>query len=153
MATMAHGSIGAFDSSEEGWETYEERGGSTPHRRDRGSCQNCYRCGSNHKATSCRHKETTCHHCGEKGRVRRVCKKKQNIPERQKFPEDGESNVYNMFPLRSKIYDPIGITLTVNGEPLRMEVDTGATLSVISEVTYRQTRETNGLLSVGPKLG
>ena len=25
MATMAHGSIGAFDSSEEGWETYVER--------------------------------------------------------------------------------------------------------------------------------
>ena len=25
MAMMAHGSIGAFDSSEEGWETYVER--------------------------------------------------------------------------------------------------------------------------------
>ena len=62
----------------------------------------------------------------------------QEKTENTENPEDGESNVYNMFPLRSKIYDLIGITLTVNGEPLRMEVDTGATLSVISEVTYRQ---------------
>ena len=35
--------------------------------RDTGSCQNCYRCGGNHKATSCRHKETTCPTIVEKG--------------------------------------------------------------------------------------
>ena len=36
----------------------------------------------------------------------------------------------------SKMYELIGITLTVNNMPLR---DTGVTLSVISETTYRQT--------------
>ena len=36
----------------------------------------------------------------------------------------------------SKMFELIGITLTVNNVPLR---DTGVTLSVISETTYRQT--------------
>ena len=44
--------------------------------------------------------------------------------------------MYTMFPLRSKKYDPIYITIIVNGAPLLMEVDTGATLSVISKATY-----------------
>ena len=45
-------------------------------------------------------------------------------------------HVYYVFPLRSKKYDPIYITIIVNGAPLLMEVDTGATLSVISKATY-----------------
>ena len=49
---------------------------------------------------------------------------------------EGEEDVYTMFPLRSKKYDPIYITIIVNGASLLMEVDTGATLSVISKATY-----------------
>ena len=52
--------------------------------------------------------------------------------------EDDEVHVYTMFPLRSKKYDPIYATVSVDGKPIRMEINTGATLSVISEMTYNQ---------------
>ena len=41
-----------------------------------------------------------------------------------------------MFPLRSSKYEPIYVTVLVEQAPIVMEVDTGATLSVISESTY-----------------
>ena len=40
-----------------------------------------------------------------------------------------------MFPLRTKKYKPTYVTVQVNNAPLRMEVDTWATLSVISNAT------------------
>ena len=111
------------------------------------SYQNCHRCGGNHKASSCRHKETICHHCGIKGHIRRVCHKRsrggsqrpQNTMPVTALPEEEEQKEFTMFPLRNKTYQPIYITLVVNNSPLRMEVDTGATLLVISEATYHQT--------------
>ena len=44
-----------------------------------------------------------------------------------------------MFLLRKERYNPILVTLSVDNSPLEMEVDTGASLTVISEVTYRAT--------------
>ena len=41
-----------------------------------------------------------------------------------------------MFPLRSSKYEPIYVMVLVEQAPIVMEVDTGATLSVISESTY-----------------
>ena len=44
--------------------------------------QGCYRCGkTNHKADRCKFKEATCHGCGKKGHIKRVCRsrKRQDI--------------------------------------------------------------------------
>ena len=117
----------------------------TSHKYDKkGSCQNCYRCGGHHKAAVCRHRETICHHCGKKGHLRKVCRSRLGGKPQKTLPvtaelEDEEASLYTMFPLRNSKYDPIYIMLTVNNTPIRMEVDTGATLSVISEATYRET--------------
>ena len=84
-----------------------------------------------------------CHTCGKKGHIARVCKskrKEQNSsqPNINTAKEGEDDEVYTMFPLRSKKYDPIYATVSVDGKPIRMEIDTGATLSVISETTYNQ---------------
>ena len=89
-------------------------------------------------------KETVCHHCGKKGHILRACRERAETRSPPQTPrntmpvtiEGEEEDVYTMFPLRSKKYDPIYITIIVNGAPLLMEVDTGATLSVISKATY-----------------
>ena len=107
--------------------------------------QNCYRCGGKHKASLCKHKENVCHHCGKKGHILRACRKARSETRsppqtpRNTMPvtiEGEEKDVYTMFPLCSKKYGPIYITIIVNGAPLLMQVDTGATLSVISKATY-----------------
>ena len=103
----------------------------------------------------CRHKETVCHKCGVKGHIARACRsRKRNQPKTQpsnspppntnpvREEEEGtDDEVYTMFPLQTKKYKPIYVTVQVNNAPLRMEVDTGATLSVISDATYHQLWE------------
>jgi len=116
-------------------------------RSNQGSYQNCYRCGGKHKASECKHRETVCHNCGIKGHIARACRRgRRNQPRVQQPPntnsveeEAEEGDTYTMFPLRSKRYEAIYVTVLVNQAPIKMEVDTGATLSVISEATYRRT--------------
>ena len=43
-----------------------------------------------------------------------------------------------MFPLRKETFDPVFVTVNVDDHPLQMEVDTGASLSVISEAAYQE---------------
>ena len=44
-----------------------------------------------------------------------------------------------MFPLRKERNDPIQVALSIDNSTLKMEIDTGASLTVISEATYRAT--------------
>ena len=90
-----------------------------------------------------------------KGHIARACRsRKRNQPKIQpsnsplpntnpvREEEEGtDDEVYTMFPLRTKKYKPIYVTVQVNNASLRMEVDTGATLSVISDATYHQLWE------------
>ena len=89
--------------------------------------------------------------CGKKGHLARVCLTKK-IAQRQRSPpppntnfvssdepaREAEEGVYTMFPLRKETFDPVFVTVNVDDHPLQMEVDTGASLSVISEATYRE---------------
>ena len=107
--------------------------------------QNCYRCGLRHRG-ACRHIGTVCHACGKKGHLARVCRskpKQQSAPNTKSVISEGdndreEEEVYRMFPLRSEKFQPIWVTVKIDDHPIRMEVDTGATLSVISEATYQK---------------
>ena len=49
-----------------------------------------------------------------------------------------EEDIYTMFQLTNSRDDPLYITVSVNQVPVKMEIDTGATLTVISESNYRQ---------------
>ena len=84
--------------------------------------QNCYRCG---EASLCKHKETVCHRCGKKGHICIACRKQAESRSETRSPLQTHRNtmpvtmegedVYIMFPLRSLKYDPIYITIIVNG--------------------------------------
>ena len=113
---------------------------------NRKSYQNCYRCGVKHRG-ACRHKDTLCYFCGKKGHLARVCKSKskQGQPQLPTPPNtnllasgEKEEEIYTVFPLRKEWYDPIYVTVMVDNHPVPMEVDTGASLSVISEATYQE---------------
>ena len=51
--------------------------------------------------------------------------------------DDEESGTYSLYRTCSKVTDPITVTVVANKAELQMEVDTGASASVISESTYQ----------------
>ena len=114
----------------------------------------CYRCGGDsHTTHNCRFKDQTCYHCGKVGHIARVCRLKlQGKPKQTpKTPpqnvqvhtvEYSESDDYEDL-LSLKIHNVsnpgrnvIWVDLKVDGKPLKMELDTGSAVSIITHELY-----------------
>ena len=99
------------------------------------------------------YKELFCQKCSKKGHIARVCRSGQ----RQRNPNVSSENqqhsikqiaptetdqkqqdpIYNLFNLsKQQSPSPMLLTVTAHGQRLSMEVDTGTSLSLISEKTY-----------------
>ena len=119
----------------------------------------CHRCGgNNHKPQDCRFKDAECRSCKKKGHIARVCHTaaQQRAPGQIRKPgqqsqrsrtthhmateEDvsDTSDSYELFTLQagSSQNKPLLVTVKANNSDLEMEIDTGASLSIISEVAY-----------------
>ena len=119
----------------------------------------CHRCGGSHLATVCRFIEAKCRACGKTGHIAKVCHSKATTPAHSKFKKSdrthavvdsprqvpssdttSSSNVqslsYTLFPVISRS-QPIMLSVKANGHDLRMELDTGAAVSIISEDTFK----------------
>ena len=110
----------------------------------------CYRCGkSNHLADKCHIRDVKCHNCGKTGHIHKVCrghKKVLPLPQityqiKQLVTAEMEGgsqmkDEYDLFTSSSKSTKPLTVTIEVEGESLPMELDTGASLSLISYETY-----------------
>ena len=111
----------------------------------------CYRCGGKHEQMTCRFKEVLCRSCGKKGHIAKVCRSKPNPEHKRKGmkpkgtdrahqircsspgEEVGEYSLYSITGTGKRAYT---VKPKLNGVELEMEIDTGATLSLISEETY-----------------
>ena len=113
----------------------------------------CYRCGGKHQSDKCRYKDVDCHHCGKKGHLAKVCRSKQRAQPGKPLQyhaskqtvqdthlvmdKDTEGATYNLFALEAvQTPAPLRVTMQVNKAKLTMEVDTGASASIISNETY-----------------
>ena len=105
----------------------------------------CYRCGKpNHKPNKCPFKSTKCHNCGKMGHLRRVCRsppKKPSGVQKGSHPvkqiqEDTSTDQVVLCQVRTARDKPLEVDLIVGNKPLRMEVDTGSAVSLVSEETY-----------------
>ncbi len=117
--------------------------------------KSCYRCGGfKHIATECRFE---CRNCGKIGHIAKVCHSKSRAPTRPSQPTKSrsmktpirkthqvragstdEEPEYALYSLRNGGRKAYSATPNLNGADLEMEIDTGASLSLISEKTYHQ---------------
>ena len=118
-----------------------------PTPKDKTSQPQCYRCGkANHTPASCRFKTARCHNCGRIGHVKAVCRSKKKLRRDmiQQVSEDrgetSETEDYSLFALHdsANARQPFLVNLQVDDVPLSMELDTGASLSIMSESTFRR---------------
>ena len=127
---------------------------SSPLPRSKGESKECYRCGKNHHLSKCRFKEATCHYCKKKGHIIAKCPKKSKKssetakPNSNHNPKQGkpaihvldteeereDKDIYPLFAVsQGNRKNPYLVDVELNGVKVQMELDTGASLSVIGE--------------------
>jgi hypothetical protein len=113
-----------------------------------------------HLAHNCPAKSLTCNKCGRKGHLAKACKStrpqqsqgstKQSYkaphhthqvhdtdPDSE-YSSSSEEEVRGLYKIATPKVPPLKVSVTMNGTDVVMEVDTGASLSVMSENTYNQ---------------
>ena len=105
---------------------------------------NCYRCGGKHNTSSCRYKDYECHYCHMKGHLASVCRKKaaDSKPTEQAHRVEAElsSEDYPMYTVNTPTNKPLLVEVNLNGVDTKMEVDTGASVSIIAEDEFQKLR-------------
>ena len=116
---------------------------------------NCTRCGKgSHKSHECRFKDAICHYCKKTGHIEAACFAKQNQPSnhdsRPARNHDSRPNrskrqnqvreEYPLYTLSSSqaSVSPYMLDVTINGKTLAMELDTGASLSIMGSEQYNE---------------
>lgn len=93
----------------------------------------CFKCGStSHKANECRKKGLKCTNCGKDGHIREVCLYTVNAAG-QNYMEEVQYPIYTV--TENMHSGKFMIELQINGNPLSMEIDTGAAVTTISSNT------------------
>ena len=132
------------------------------------STRACHRCGAtDHLAPECRFIKAECRSCKKIGHLEWVCRSKPRGPkssqrpnhprskpaDRSHFveevlphPEEEDDPAYSMFTLSDQSSSPYTLDVLMNGRSVTMEIDTGASTSIISEKKY------NNLISAGLSL-
>ena len=122
----------------------------------------CYRCGQlDHTAERCRFKSARCRNCGKMGHLKAVCRSKTKQAKSSKPSHHSgkvkllyeDSVEYPLHSIKSSLdRPPILITVELDGHPLEMELDTGASVSLISKATFQQLWPERELQSTNKKL-
>ena len=116
----------------------------------------CYRCGRpNHEPSTCRLRDSTCHFCKKKGHIAPACRAKKSsnrsqrgvgpskyrqqqtqyvlVSDEQTQTVSSDQEELSLFAIGERTSRPLYAKVLVNGTKLRMEIDTGVAVSIISE--------------------
>ena len=123
--------------------------------------KSCYHCGkSNHKVSDCYYKETICSSCKKKGHLAKACCNRTSTnppstPGRQRqnksihFVEDtldsqNDPSEYSLFTVNNCVQGKgidsnlFIVNVLINKQPVGMQSDTDAAVSIMFEATYQQ---------------
>ena len=124
----------------------------------------CYRCGGNHLANVCRHKDNECGFCRKKGHLARVCRAKRRAQETsmqsqntrknmfvtEELKRDETDRTYEMFTLEDQSNEPTRMQVLLNDVPVDMVLDRGVSLSIISQMTFNRLKQHDATLTLHP---
>ena len=106
-----------------------------------GEIKQCYKCGQSfHRPTDCPYKSAKCHRC----QLKRMCRQTQKWKDSFREPTGQSVKMVDMtesvglYVVSDKSVKPFTVDLKLNGKPLSMELDTGATVSLVSAKTFHQ---------------
>ncbi|XP_077550377.1 uncharacterized protein LOC144163322 [Haemaphysalis longicornis] len=120
------------------------------------SKQSCYRCGEEHDARCCRYRKFECHLCKRMGHLARMGRCKQPTTGTAHYVNDGASGGTEL--LLHGVYlvgtekQPYEVELQIAGKLVKMQVDTGAAVSLVPECVYRQLKQPPQLAKCDMKL-
>ena len=112
-----------------------------------------FRCGDKHDSHSCRFKEEECFYCKkgphneglqEESKIKQDTGQEKdggystNNIEEEECKEVENDEIFNLYQLGVKRVPPIIVEMEINGSHVQMEVDTGASLSVMSEKMFKE---------------
>ncbi len=117
----------------------------------------CYCCGGQHHQSKCGFRTSDCQYCGKRGHVAKVCQSRLNgfppikgKPQSTHLLTEADSDVYTLFAVASGNLAPINATVKVNDAELTLQVDTGVSLSLISETTFNDLQKQEQVLALSP---
>ena len=113
----------------------------------------CYLCGGKHVSAECCFKTAACQNCGKVGHIAKVCRSRRQTGNPRKPVQkqtthqvqedhtawketDESSEEYDLFKVTDRSRLPLLVTVILEGATTKMELDTGATMSLISQATY-----------------
>ena len=146
------GKAGGVGQRQHGREQTQRLQGNRPAARGNIDQRGCFRCGAEHSGFECPHQQATCFKCGKRGHIRRACRSRlvHCLEDREPTEDEGElrASSPNLVQSVNGVVGkrpPLHATVFIGKQPLTMEVDTGASVSLVSETQWR-------LLSPGTRL-
>lgn len=111
----------------------------------------CYRCGDRHSG-ECRFTRAVCRYCKKKGHIEKVCiaKKKDSKINFSVEETQGHMNGIYCFETPAGSVSAYRVRVTLDEIPVVMEIDTGASFSLINERTWQTVRDTRTRRSLKP---
>ena len=165
------GGAGAVAVHQTGCSMQEEGEGECIHKvqqqsRGKSDSRECYRCGNQgHIANACPYSTYKCRKCGRTGHLQKRCRSEKKADESPQVKPAAIRNVcacqstdggcgsemvpgeqnwdpLNLFVLeKQSAVDPVMVEVSMNGLPVRMEVDTGAAVSVMNVSSFERVKE------------
>ena len=103
----------------------------------------CLTCGKRgHPANKCRFRQMTCYKCGKQGHLQAVCREQVRVPDKhtvkQLEPATEQEDEMTIWTITGGQAEGYYIHLTINSAPVKMELDTGAAVSVMCDQQWKR---------------